>query len=102
MRGRAGEDANREIRRWGEPRKFDFKPLDHLELGERLDLIDMERGGKVAGTSFYYLKNEAVLLELALIHYAVNLVRQEGFTPVITPDLARDEVLEGIGFIPRG
>ena len=97
-----GEDGNREITRWGEPRKFDFKPLDHLELGERLNLIDMERGGKVAGTSFYFLKNEAVLLELALIQYAINIARQEGFTPVITPDLARDEVLQGIGFIPRG
>jgi seryl-tRNA synthetase len=97
-----GEGGNRELRRWGQPRQFDFKPLDHLELGERLDLIDMERGGKVAGTSFYYLKNEAVLLELAIIQYAINLVRQQGFTPVITPDLARDEVLHGIGFIPRG
>ncbi len=98
----AGEDANREVSRFGEPTKFDFKPLDHLELGERLDLIDMERGGKVAGTSFYFLKNEAVLLELALIQYAFTLLGREGFTPVITPDLARNEVLEGIGFIPRG
>jgi seryl-tRNA synthetase len=98
----AGDNANRVVRHWGEPRKFDFKPVDHLELGERLDLIDMERGGKVAGTSFYFLKNEAVLLELALVQYAMNLVRAEGFTPVITPDLARDEVLQGIGFIPRG
>jgi seryl-tRNA synthetase len=97
-----GEDGNREIRRWGTPRKFDFKPVDHLELGERLQLIDMERGGKVAGTSFYYLKNEAVLLELALVQYAMQVVRQKGFTPVITPDVARDEVLQGIGFIPRG
>jgi seryl-tRNA synthetase len=98
----AGDDANRVVRHWGEPRKFDFKPVDHLELGERLELIDMERGGKVAGTSFYFLKNEAVLLELALIQYAMNLVRQLGFTPVITPDLARDDVLQGIGFSPRG
>ncbi len=98
----AGEDANREVARFGQPTKFDFKPLDHLELGERLDLIDMERGGKVAGTSFYFLKNEAVLLELALIQYAFGLLGREGFTPVITPDLARNDVLEGIGFIPRG
>src|SRR5262245_24537160 len=97
-----GADGNREVHRWGEPRQFDFKPLDHLELGERLGLIDMERGGKVAGTSFYFLKSEAVLLELALIQYAMNTARQKGFTPVITPDLARDEVLQGIGFIPRG
>jgi seryl-tRNA synthetase len=98
----AGEEANREVSRFSEPTKFDFKPLDHLELGERLNLIDMERGGKVAGTSFYFLKNEAVLLELALIQYAFHLLGREGFTPVITPDLARNDVLEGIGFIPRG
>src|SRR5262245_13807607 len=97
-----GEDGNREIRRWGNPSQFGFKPLDHLELGERLGLIDMERGGKVAGTSFYFLKNEAVLLELALIQFAITRARKHGFTPVITPDLARDDVLQGIGFIPRG
>jgi seryl-tRNA synthetase len=98
----AGEDGNREVSRWGTPRQFDFKPRDHLELGERLDLIDMERGGKVTGHNFYFLKREAVLLELALVQYALSVARKQGFTPVITPDLARDEVLEGIGFIPRG
>ena len=98
----AGEDANRVVRHWGEPPKFTFKPLDHLELGQRLDMIDFERGGKVTGHNFYFLKNEAVLLELALIQYALTLLRAEGFVPVITPDLARDEVLQGIGFIPRG
>jgi seryl-tRNA synthetase len=97
-----GDEGNRELRRWSEPRRFNFKPLDHLELGQRLDLIDFERGGKVTGHNFYFLKNEAVLLELALVQYAFSLLRAEGFTPVITPDLARDEVLEGIGFMPRG
>jgi seryl-tRNA synthetase len=66
------------------------------------DLIDFEAGAQVAGHGFYFLKNEAVLLELALQKYAVDLLVAEGFTPVITPDLARTDVLQGIGFIPRG
>ena len=98
----ATEDGNREIRRWGKPRSFDFKPLDHLELGVRLDLIDFETGAKVAGQKFYYLKNEAVLLEQALINYALQTLLKEGFVPVMTPDMAREQILDGIGFNPRG
>jgi seryl-tRNA synthetase len=99
-----GDDtANLEIRRGQHaPRKFEFKPLDHVELGEKLQLFDFEAGAKVAGHGFYFLKNEAVLLELALQHYAVSLLVGEGFTPMITPDLARNEVLQGTGYIPRG
>ena len=82
--------------------KFDFKPLDHVELAEKLDLVDFESGANVTGHGFYFLKNEAVLLELALQQYAVNVLMREGFTPVATPDLAHNSVLEGIGFIPRG
>jgi seryl-tRNA synthetase len=82
--------------------KFDFQPLDHVQLGEKLDLIDLEGGARVAGHGFYFLKNEAVLLELALQRYAMEVLIGEGFTPVTTPDLARNDVLEGIGFIPRG
>jgi seryl-tRNA synthetase len=84
------------------PRTFDFPPLDHVELGEKLDLFDFEAGSRVTGHGFYYLKNDAVLLELALQRYAVELLQQEGFTLTTTPDLARNEILEGIGFIPRG
>jgi seryl-tRNA synthetase len=98
-----GEEANREVRRGKhEPRKFGFKPRDHVELAEMHDLIDFEAGAQVAGHGFYFLKNQAVLLELALQKYAVDLLVAEGFTPVITPDLARTDVLQGIGFIPRG
>ncbi|MBW3597319.1 MAG: serine--tRNA ligase [Planctomycetes bacterium] len=98
-----GEEANREIRRGRhEPRKFGFKPRDHVELAEMHDLIDFEAGAHVAGHGFYFLKNEAVLLELALQKYAVDLLLAEGFTPTITPDLARTDVLQGVGFIPRG
>lgn len=96
------ESGNREIRKWGEPRKFDFKPLDHVQIGEKLSLIDFDSGAKVAGQKFYYLKNEAVLLEQALICFALHTLKQAGFTPIMTPDLARESILDGIGFNPRG
>jgi seryl-tRNA synthetase len=93
---------NKVIKRFGEPRQFDFPPKDHIALAEALALVDFEAGSSVAGQKFYFLKNEAVLLELALIQYAMNALIREGYTPIITPDVARVEVLEGIGFIPRG
>jgi seryl-tRNA synthetase len=99
--GTTAED-NKVVRRWGEPRTLDFPVKDHVALAEALDLVDFEAGSSVAGQKFYYLKNEAVLLELALVQYAMNALLREGYTPVITPDVARVEVLEGIGFIPRG
>ena len=79
-----------------------FKPLDHVELAEKYDLIDFEGGARVAGAGFYFLKNEAVLLELALEQFAVNKLVKKGFTPMITPDVARNDVLQGTGYIPRG
>jgi seryl-tRNA synthetase len=93
---------NKVLRRWGEPRRFDFTPKDHVALAEALDLVDFEAGARVSGQKFYFLKNEAVLLELALVQYAIGVLLGEGYTPIITPDLARSEILEGIGFIPRG
>jgi seryl-tRNA synthetase len=99
--GSTAED-NKVIRREGEPGQFDFPVKDHVALAEALDLVDFEAGASVAGQKFYFLKNEAVLLELALVQYAMNMLVREGFTPIITPDVARSEVLEGIGFIPRG
>ncbi len=99
----ADDQANLEIRRGKTPLpKFNFKPLDHVQIAEKLDLIDFESGAKVAGHGFYFLKNDAVLLELAMQRYAVDLLMREGFTPTITPDLARNEILSGIGFTPRG
>ncbi len=92
---------NKVIRTWGQPPKFDFKPKDHVALAEALDLVDFEAGASVAGQKFYFLKNDAVLLELALVQYAFDTLLRHGYTPVITPDLARVEVLEGIGFLPR-
>jgi seryl-tRNA synthetase len=99
--GRTEEDS-RELRKVGTPRAIDFPVKDHVELGKSLDLIDFETGGKVSGTGFYFLKNDAVLLDLALQQFAVRKLVEAGFTPVITPDLARNSILEGIGFTPRG
>ncbi len=99
----AGDDANIEVAKGKTPLpKFDFTPVDHVALAEKLDLVDFEGGAKVTGHGFYFLKNEAVLLELALQRYAIDLLMGEGFTPTITPDLARNEVLHGTGYIPRG
>lgn len=97
----AGDD-NRIVSRSGEPRAFDFAVKDHVALAESLGLVDFEAGSAVAGPKFYYLKKDAVLLELALVQYAMNTLIDAGFTPIITPDVARVDVLEGIGFIPRG
>ncbi len=71
-----------------------------MTLAEKLDLVDFEAGASVAGQKFYFLKNEAALLEIALVQYAMHKLLREGYTPIITPDLARVDVLEGIGFIP--
>jgi seryl-tRNA synthetase len=100
----SGQDDNENvtISHFMEPTKFDFTPKDHLELGADLDLIDFEAGAKVTGSKFYFLKNEAVLLEMAIKNLAMRMAMQKGYLPMITPDLARNDVLEGIGFNPRG
>ena len=100
-----GDDdaANKEISLGKIPApKFDFTPKDHLELGKQHDLIDFEAGARVAGSGFYFLKNDAVLLDLALQHYAVQKLVSKGFTPIVTPDVAHIDILRGIGFMPRG
>ena len=96
------DTENLEVKKVGTIRKFDFKAKSHVEIMEALDLIDFERATKVSGPKFYYLKNEAVFLEQALIMYAMNILRKHGFTTFITPDVAKEEVLKGIGFNPRG
>ena len=98
-----GEDDAKELT-FGKTGKvdFDFKPLDHLELGEKHDLFDFESGARVAGAGFYFLKNAAVRLDLALQQFAVNFLVKKGFTPVATPDLALTSILQGTGFNPRG
>lgn len=96
------DKENIEVRRVGDLPEFEFKPLDHVELAEKHDLIDFEGGARVAGAGFYFLKNEAVFLEMALIQFAIQKLRGEGFTVFSTPDLARQEVLHGTGYNPRG
>lgn len=97
------DKANLEVARGKhEPREFDFQTLDHLELGEKHDWIDFEAGARTTGNGFYFIKGDLVLLDLALQQFAVTELSKRGFTPTITPDLARDSVLEGIGFMPRG
>lgn len=96
------EDDNPVLDTFLEPTNFDFPPRDHVELAEINDLIDFERAAKVSGAKFYYLKNELALMEFALIQYALEIAVKKGFTPFSTPDLAKREVLEGLGFNPRG
>ncbi len=98
----AGEEGNRELSRWGTPPSFSFPAQDHLQIGQRLQLLDFETAARVSGPKFYYLKNQAVALEMALLRYAMDLLTAEGFTLTITPDIAREEIVEGIGFNPRG
>ena len=96
-----GEDEGFLIEEVGIRSDFDFEPKDHIELGERLRIIDFESGSSVSGTKFYYLRKEAALLELALINYAMQKVASKGFIPMITPDLVRESVFEKCGFQPR-
>jgi len=84
------------------PRTFTFVPNDHVEIGKALDLLDFEAGAKVTGAKFYFLKNEAVLLELALKLFAIKIAAEHGYVSLITPDLAKRSILEGTGFSPRG
>ena len=98
----AGEKDNKILREVGEKPRFDFEPCDHLAIATALDIIDFERGAKVAGSGFYYLKNEGVLLEMALVRFALDFLREKGFTLVLTPDLARRKFYLGTGYLPQG
>lgn len=98
----AGEKDNVVVRKWGEPKKPEFPIKDHLELGKSLNILDFETGAKVSGSQFYFLYNEGALLELALVQFAFNLLQKEGFTPVITPDLAKSRYYLGTGYLPKG
>ena len=97
-----GEDEswNVEVRRWGEPRRFSFEPKDHVELGQRLGLIDIERAARIWGTRTYFLKSDAVFLELALVRFAMDFLVGEGFTPVIPPVIVKAEIMEGTRHYP--
>lgn len=96
------ESENEVIRTVSSPKKFSFKPRDHTELGEILDVIDISRAAKVSGTRFAYLKNEGVLLEFALTQFAFEVLMKEGFTPVIPPELIKTETMRKLGYMENG
>ncbi|HJZ35784.1 MAG TPA: serine--tRNA ligase [Solirubrobacterales bacterium] len=95
------EDDAVVIREVGALPHFDFEPRDHLDLGTDLGLIDMEAGARLSGSRFAYLKGDLVLLELALVQFAISVARSEGHEPVIPPVLVREEALEGTGYFPE-
>ena len=99
---RGGEEDFATLETVGSPRRFDFETRDHLALAQDLDLVDFERAAKVSGQKFYYLKREAAMLEVGLQRFALDQLLPEGFVPVVTPDLARPAIIEGLGFSPRG
>ena len=92
------ESSNVEVYKWGEPTKFDFEPKSYLELARDLDLIDFERGVKTAGYRGYYVKNEAVMLQMGLMMYALEKLISKGFIPMIPPTLVREFALFGSGY----
>ncbi len=94
------EDDAVVLREVGERPRFDFPVRDHLEIGTELGLIDMEAGARLSGSRFAYLKGDLVMLELALVRFALELARGEGHEPVVPPVLVREEALEGTGFLP--
>lgn len=83
------------IRSWGKPREMPFSPKDHIDLAMQLDLVDLERAAKVAGARFYYLKNDLVRLNYALIRYGLDFLVSRGFTPYQPPYMMKRKVLEG-------
>jgi len=94
------DDDNEELKRWGEPPDFPFPTRDHVELGQLLGAIDIDRGVRTSGSRFYYLTGRSVSLQFALMRYALEFTADRGFTPVITPVLVREEAMFGTGFLP--
>jgi seryl-tRNA synthetase len=95
------ERENKVLREVGKTPKFDFKPKDYMEISKNLDLIDVERAAKVAGTRFGYLKNEVVLLEFTLIKLAFDVLTKEGFVPVLPPIMLKAEMARGMGYLEQ-
>lgn len=96
------DTENDVVRKWGDIPEFDFKPKDHLTLGEELGIIDVERAVKVSGARFTYLKGDAVLLEFALVQFAMEILIKEGFTPVIPPMLIKKDSMRAMGYMEHG
>jgi len=96
------ESGNVVVREWGEPTSFDFEPRDHLEIAKDLGLLDIERASRISGPRFYYLKGAAVLLEFALVRFALDLLSEKGFIPVVPPVLVKQRIMQGGGYLPGG
>lgn len=96
------DEENLEIRRWGEARKFDFEPKDHITLMKDLDLLDLERGSKVSGFRGYFLKNDAVMLVFSIWKFVFDEFIKKGFTPFIAPVMTKPENFVGTGWLPQG
>lgn len=96
------ENDNVPIRYWGEKASFDFQPLDHYTLMQKLDVVDIERAVRIAGARSYALKGDAARLELALMNFAMDCIARKGFTPVTVQAMARDFAFIGSGQFPRG
>jgi len=94
------DDDAEEVRRHLEPTVFDFRPLDHVELGERLGVLDTERGARTSGSRFVYLLGDLVFVQFALMRHAMDILASKGFIPVIPPVLVREEAMYGTGFLP--
>ncbi len=90
------DTENVEVRRWGEPPRLDFEPLGHVEIATKLGVMDLERAAKVAGSGFYYLRNELVLLDYALMRYAVDHLVAKGYTLIEPPYMLRRRPYEGV------
>lgn len=98
----AGEEGNREISKWGVPTEFDFQPLDHVELGNRLDILDLERAAKIAGARFALYKGKGARLERALINFMLDThTGQHGYTEVFPPFIANSSSFIGTGNLPK-
>ncbi len=95
------ENDNVEIRSWGGKPKFDFQPKNHEQIGENLDIIDIKKPTEISGSGFFILKNEAVLLEMALVKFAFDFLREKKYHPLILPELVRGKVAEGTGYAPK-
>jgi seryl-tRNA synthetase len=96
------EADNIEIRKWGEIPKFNFSPRDHMELAEILDLVDVPRAVKFAGSRAYFLKNEGVLLEMAICRFVMDRLVAKGFTPMTVPLMVKERAMRGTGYFPIG
>jgi seryl-tRNA synthetase len=96
------DSENVEVKRWGQPRTFDFKPKDHMELGKISQMLDFERGVKLAGSRSYVLRGDLALLEHAVLRFTVDFLAARGYEPMSIPVLVKEDCMYGTGYFPVG